>query len=184
MRWVAFAILAYVAVLLQTTVTGLIRIGGFAFGGIRPDLPATLAVFVALRVRDGTDAMLAALVLGAALDMTVVGGPGGETALGVLPLTYVLGAAVVYYVREALFAERITTQVILALGFALLVHAGWVSAQALLNAGTMTWAAYRAMLLQAVGVAAYTGAVMPLVVAALRRCERWIVPAAPLRRGS
>ncbi|MFW6133685.1 MAG: hypothetical protein ACOC8F_07285 [Planctomycetota bacterium] len=184
MRWVVFAMATYVAVLLQTTLVGLVRIGGFAFGGVRPDLPATLAVFIALRTRSRSDALLAALALGVALDLTVAGGPGGEMVLGLLPMAYVLAAAVVFRVREALFRERILTQAVLALGFCLLGHGIWVSAQALLTAGETTWSAYRGMLYQAIGVSIYTAVAMPLVGAGLQRCERWLVVPAPGRLGA
>ncbi|MCK4277401.1 MAG: hypothetical protein KAX78_12855, partial [Phycisphaerae bacterium] len=76
MRWIPFVIFAYILILLQTTVAGLLVISPGAIGPVGPDLMAILAVFVALNVRRAADAMIAGWILGLALDLTA-GGVGG-----------------------------------------------------------------------------------------------------------
>ncbi len=180
MRWVAFMLVSYLVVLLQTTVVGLIEIRGFGLAAVRPDLPAIVAAFVATRARNGLDAMLAALVLGIGLDLTLVGGK----AVGLMPITYVLGAAAVFHVREALYRERLITQALLAAVFAGLAHGVWATLQGVLAGSAVTWGGYRTMMIQAAGIAVYTAVLAPLVNAGLHRTERLILIPATGRPGS
>jgi len=172
MRWVAVFILAYLALLAQTTLVRLVQIHGLGVGTVAPDLPAIVAVFLALHAGRAVDAMLAAWVLGLGLGLTASGGPGGGTVLGPMAVLYALTAGGLFRVREAFFRDRIHAQALLTLAFCLLVHGAWVTAQALRAFGYMTWPAYGEMLLQALGISVYTAVVAPLVHWALRRGQR------------
>ena len=171
MRWIFFIILTFAAVLIQISVGGLLRFRGFGVGSIGPDLLAMIAVFLAMYVRSGADAMLAAWVLGLAIDLTAAGGPGGETALGPMPLAYAAAAAAIYHMRGAFFRERILAQMFLAFSFCILAHGLWVTLQAVLAYRYVTWAAYGQVLLQALALSIYTAVLMPLGHMALSRVQ-------------
>lgn len=183
MRWIPFIILAYLLVLVQTTVGKVLTFTSFSIGTVGPDLPALVAVFVALHVRSRADVMLAAWLLGLGLDLTAGGGPGGSAAIGPMPIAYALAAACLYQVREAFFRERALTQGLLAMGFCILAHGTWVTLQSLLAIRAMTWSAYGRVLMQAAALAVYTAALMPLAHWGLWRYQRWfITPPAGRRR--
>ncbi|HUS46739.1 MAG TPA: hypothetical protein VNA25_28435 [Phycisphaerae bacterium] len=160
MRWISFLILAYVVLLIQTTLVRLVHFTVASAGTIAPDLLAMVAVFVAMHVRSGADVMLAAWALGLAADLTTGGGPNALPAVGVMPIAYALAAGMVYRLREAFFAERVSTKIVLALLFCLVAHGIWVTVQSLLACRAMTWSAYGQMLVQALGLSAYTAALM------------------------
>jgi len=172
MRWVPFLILAYLVLLVQTTVGRLLSFDVTSVGTVGPDLLAILAVFAALHVRSEVDAMLAGLALGLAVDLTTAGGPGVVTRVGPMPIGYVLGALVVFRIREAFFRERALTQAFLAAVFCAVAHGFWVTAQSLL---AMKWDDYGEMLFQAGCLAAYTAALMPLAHLGLRRCTGLLI---------
>jgi rod shape-determining protein MreD len=180
MRWAPFIIAAYLVVVLQTTVAGLVQIREVWGLSFEPGLPALLAVYVACSVRSGAEAMLAAWVLGLGVGLTTAGGPGGSTALGPMAVAYALAAGGVYRVRGAFFVERPLTQMVLAAGFCVIAHGTFVTVQSLLAYGDMTWGYFGRLLLQAAGRSAYTAAVAPLAFGLLRRV-RGALLAAPLR---
>jgi rod shape-determining protein MreD len=185
MRWVGFAILVYVVMLLQTTVGKLLTFAFESVGVIGPDLSAIVAVFLALRVRELNDVVIAAWVLGLGVDLGSAGGAGEMTVVGPMSLAYVLAVAAVFRMREAFFRDRIMTQAILALVFCLLAHGTWVTAQSLLGRADTSWSDYGATLRQAAALACYTGVLMPLGYRLLLKCERWFVAVQPgrARRG-
>ena len=88
MRWVPLAILIYVLVVIQTSLLGVMTLRWAAVGPIRPELGAILAVYLALYARSGTDAMLAAWIMGMAFDLTTGAGPKVSTAIGPMALGY------------------------------------------------------------------------------------------------
>ncbi|HET6427660.1 MAG TPA: rod shape-determining protein MreD [Phycisphaerae bacterium] len=184
MRWIRFAILAYLVVLLQTTVAQLVRIPLGPVGAVRPDFLAMVALFVCLAVGGIGDAMLAAWVLGMLVDLTTGGGPGAATVVGPMALAYALAAALIFRIREAFFRERIVTRMVLGFLFCVVAHGLWVTAQSLAAAKQMTWGAYWTMLLQVVAVSVYTGAVTPILLVGLTRLERQLIvtPAGRARR--
>ena len=181
MRWIAFIILTFLCVLIQMTVGGLLRFRGFGIGSIGPDLLAIVAVFVAMYARSRVDAMLAAWVLGLAIDLTAAGGPGGGTALGPMAIAYALAADGIFRVRGAFFRERVLAQAVLAFGFCIAAHTAWVTIQSLISYRHVTWSAYGEMLLQALALSAYTAVLMPLGHMALIRGQRLLMAAAPGR---
>ena len=185
MRWLSLAILAYALLLLQTTVGSLLTFRAGALGPVGPDLLALVATFVALNVRSGLDAMLAAWMLGLGLDLMTGAGPSVSSVTGPMPLAYALAGGLVYQVREAFFRERLVTQALLAAGFCLAAHAMWLVLQWLLCARAAGVGLGRP-LLAAVAVAAYTGALMPGASFVLKRMRRMLIvappPAGPGRR--
>lgn len=185
MRWVPFVILAYLIVLFQTTAGRLLMIRTSSIGTIGPDLAALAAVFVALYARNWADVMLVAWSLGLAVDLTTAAGPGGLTVVGPMPIAYALTAGLLFRVREAFFRERALTQALLAWAFCLVAHGGMGDGEVAAGAGQTTWSAYWRWLGQAVGLAFYTGALMPLAHFGLRKCRRWLLtgPVGPGRRG-
>jgi cell shape-determining protein MreD len=182
MRWIPFIILVYLVVLFQSTAGKVLTLTTAGLGSVGPDLAALVAVFVALYARSCPDAMLAAWVLGMAVDLTVSGGVGAATVVGPMSLAYALAAGALFRIREAFFRERALTQGLLALGFCLLAHGVWVTAQSLLAAGEVSWSAYGRTLLQAAALACYTAALMPLAHFGLIRCQRWLL-VSPVGRG-
>lgn len=175
-RWIPFAILAYAAMVAQTSVAHLVTFSAGSAGTISPDLLAMTAVFVAMYARAELDVMLAAWGLGLAMDLTTA------QAVGVMPLMYALAAAFVFRLREAVFRERILTQVVLAMLFCLPAHGLWVTVQAALAWRDTTWGDWGRSLLQAVLIASYTAALMPLVHWALAKLQPLFL-AAPAGRG-
>ena len=182
-RWIPFVLVVLATVLAQTTVAGLIGLHGFGFGGVRPDLLAILAVFVALNGRAGSEALLAGWLLGFALDLTTHGGPAGGLVLGPLTVSYALASWGLYRLREAFFREHAVAQALLGAVFCGAVHEAHVLTQCLL---TGAWAGYGRMALQAAGVALYTGVLTPPVHWGLRRIAKWFMtgPAGAGRRGA
>ena len=185
MRWIPFVILAYLVVLMQTTLGRFLTFTTAGIGSIGPDLIAMVAVFVAFYVRNWVDGMLAAWVLGLVVDLTTGGAAAAGTVIGPMPIAYALAAGLLFRVREALFRERALTQALLAGGFCLLTHGLWVTVQSLLAYDAMTWSAYGKTLLQAAALAAYTAALMPLAHFALGKVQRWflVAPVAAVRAG-
>ena len=183
MRWIPFLILAYLTILLQTTLGRVLMFSAAGIGTIGPDLAALLAVFVAFYVRTWADAMLAGWALGMAVDLTAVAGVGAGTVVGPMAIAYALVAGLLFRVREAFFRERAVTQAFLAWAFCLLAHGAWVSMQALLVDGPVGWPEYGRTMLQAVGLACYSAVLMPLMHFLLMRCQRWLL-AAPVGPGT
>ena len=176
MRWIVFILLAFACVMVQTTLAQIVWIPTPA-GGIVPVLPACVAVFVALFARSGTDAALAGWALGLGVDLTL-SGPG----MGLLSLLFAAAGGVVFHLRQAFFPERAATQVLLGGLFYVLVFELWAVYMCLL--GDFAPAGLKMRALQALGIAAYTAALTPLVCAGLERLERWIfvVPSSRERR--
>jgi len=175
MRWVPFILLAYVMVLLQSTLGGIITFTATPLGTIGPDLVAIVAVFVVLNVRSASTAMLAAWVLGLGLDLTTATAPGCATAVGPMAIAYALAGGLVFHIREAFYHTRPIPQGLLTLVFCLVAHLLWVTAQTLLAPVTVLWLWYGQMVLQAVVLSAYTAVLAPFGHVGLRRIERWLI---------
>ena len=174
MRWVPFLILVYAVLLVQTTLGKLMTFQRTAWGTVGPDLAAIVAVFLALRLREGVDLALATWTLGLAVDLTTVG-----PAVGPMALAYVAAGAAIWKLREAVFRERPGAQMILALVFCVLAHGLWVTIESImLPASERSWAHYGRLLKQAFALGLYTAALMPLGHWALRKVERFLI--APL----
>ena len=184
MRWIPFVILAYVLIVVQTTVGRLLMIESGAVGTIGPDLLAPLVVFIALYARRPTDTMIAACILGFALDLTTAGGSGSGAVVGPMPIVYALCARALFEVREAFFRDRILTRAFLTLLFCLFAHTLWVTAQSLLAYRVTTWSEYGGMLVQAMVGAGYSAVLAPALIWAFEKGRRWIilVPASRSRR--
>ncbi len=182
MKWVPFIILTYLVMLAQCTVGGVFAFSVQAIGIVGPDLTALVAVFMALHVRSSSHAALAGWVLGLAVDLTTVSAIGGVTAVGPMPIAYAIAAAVVFQIREAFFHERMAPQIFLTLMFCLVAHGIWVTLQAGLTFGGVSWAGYRRMLLQAAALAVYTAVLMPPAYIGLRRIRKWLTPVPTGRR--
>lgn len=191
MKLVPLIILTYLVMLAQCTVGGILTFSGTAIGTVGPDLPALVAVFMALNVRTGFHAALAGWLLGLAVDLTTVSAGGGATAVGPMPIAFAVAAALVFQVREAFFYNRPVPQASLALIFCLVAHGIWVTFQAVLAFGDVSWEGYGRMLLQAAALAIYTAVLMPLGYLGLRWIRKWLISvptgrrhrrSAPLRR--
>jgi rod shape-determining protein MreD len=171
MRWVPFLILVYLVLLAQTTVGKVLTFQETTLGTVGPDLAAIVAVFLALRLREGVDLALAGWVLGLAVDLTTAG-----QAVGPMPLAYVVAGMAVLKMREAFFRERIPTQMLMALVFCLLAHGIWVTVETILApAGGRSWGGYFQMLKQALALAIYTAVLMPLGRWVLSKLDRFVI---------
>ena len=180
MRWFPFAILIYVAVLLQVAL-GALPVRFIITGDIAPDITAVLAVFFALSLRDSRDAMMAAWSLGLAMDLMLCGMGGVSTVVGPMAIAYVLASGVIFRLREAFFRERALARALLALLFCLIVHSLWVTMQTLLG---FAWSAWWPAITKAIGISLYTAVIAPLVCIVLQQFCGWFVatPARRLRR--
>lgn len=179
MRWILFAIVTYILIVVQTTVGRILTLEMRAIGTIVPDLIASLAVFIALYAREATDAMIAGVVLGFALDLTTAGGSGSTAVVGPMAIIYAFAARGLFTVREAFFRERIFTRMLMTLLFCLLTHGLWVTAQSLLGGGSTTWSEYRGMLLQAVMVSVYSALLGPVLIWFFAKKQRWMIRPSP-----
>ncbi|MFW6062087.1 MAG: hypothetical protein ACOC93_04690 [Planctomycetota bacterium] len=162
MRWVIFFILTYLVVLGKVAVGSVISLETVAIGSIQPDLLALLAVFVALHARNGTEAMLAAAVLGLALDLTTAGGTPVGTRVGPMVISYVLAAGLIYRIRDVFFQDHWPTQVVFGGLFCLVSHGLWITLQSMLVGSEASWSLYGRMWLQVVALSVYTAILMPL----------------------
>lgn len=181
MRWIPLLLLAYLLVLIQTSLGRVLSIHTDPLGVLSVDLLAILAAYLALHARSGLDAVLGAWALGLMLDLTSSGGVSASTVIGPMALGYVLAGGLLFRIREAFFGERALTQAALTLVFCLVAHGFWVTAQASL-AGGMSWPAYGRILLQAGALALYTAALTPLVHYLLNLIAKWFI-AVPAARG-
>ena len=144
--------------MVQTTLCHMIAFDVRVLGHVAPDVMAMVAVCVALRGPNLPAVMVAAWVMGLAVDLTAVGGMGLATAVGPMSLAYTAAAWLVFKMREAVFSERALTQGMLALVFCLAAHFMWVTAQTVLR---RAWPYYGQLVMQTVGVSIYTALLMP-----------------------
>jgi rod shape-determining protein MreD len=177
MRWIPFVILIYFSVLAQVAVANL-PVQFAITGDIAPNITAVLAVFFALSLRDPRDALMAAWSLGFAMDLMLTGMGGVATAVGPMSIAYVLGASVIFRVREAFFRERALARALLSLLFCLIAHSLWVTMQTLLG---FAWSAWLPAITKAIGISLYTAITAPFICIIMHRCGGWFV-AAPARR--
>jgi cell shape-determining protein MreD len=154
MRWIPFIILVYVVLVVQSSL-GL----AMGFGGVSPDLLAVVAVAVALWAPNAMTAMLAAWVLGFALDLTITGATGGLTVAGPMSLAYLVGARLIFNLREIVYNDRVIIRGLLAGVFCIVTHGLWVLSQCLL---TVSWSDFPRLMGQGAGVALYTAIVAPI----------------------
>jgi cell shape-determining protein MreD len=182
MRWIPFIVLIYLVLAVQTTLGAVLTFSAGSLGRVGPDWMAVLVVFVALHTRSGADAAIGAWVAGLAVDLATAGGTGAITVVGPMPIAYVLGAAVVFRMREAFFRERAVPQAMLGFIFCLIAHWTWLTLQSFLarGAGT-TWSVYGGRLLQGAALGVYTAVLTPIGHLGLTRIRGWII-AAPLGR--
>ena len=180
MRWIIFIIIAYLTIVVQTSLGDLLSCNFGSMGRVSPDFVAMLAVFVAVNVRSGTDAVLAGTILGWGMDLA----SGGATVVGPMPLAYALASMTVYRVRGAFFRDRILSRAMLALGFCLLAYPIWVTLQTLFNYGSVAAGDYGKMLLQAISRSVYTALLMPIAYLIFEKVHRWLMvaPAGRSRR--
>ncbi len=103
MRWLPFIILAYISILLQTTVVERLEISH-----VRPDLVFIMAVFYALHAAS-PDAMIAAWTLGFVTDLC------GSGHLGVFAFSYGLMALLIVQLRDSMFRDHPLTSLFVTL---------------------------------------------------------------------
>jgi len=177
MRWIPFLILIYVGILVQVAV-GAIPVRFAITGDIAPDIPAIIAVFFVLSLRDPRDAMMVAWSLGLAMDLMICGMDIAHTAVGPMAISYTLAASVIFRVREAFFRERALARALLVLLFCLIAHSVWVTLQTVLG---FAWSAWWPSIVRAIGNSLYAAMLAPLICIGLQQCGGWFI-AAPARR--
>jgi rod shape-determining protein MreD len=168
MRWVAYFILAYVALGIQTGLDGFVRVHGAA-----PNFVLLAAIFIALNApRDA--ALLGCFVMGAMQDLTT------RQALGLYALSYGLVAMVVFEVQQAVYRQHPLTHISLALfggtvtGCVLLLH-GLIHPAAAGTLAVDTGAPLPAIRFAPITLfftALYTAAVAPIVLGGLQRIKK------------
>ncbi len=176
MRWYHFGILVLVAmmgVVVQTTAGQLLWFRT-EVGWVGPELLAAAAVFLALYATRATDAALAGWVLGFAVDLAI-SGPG----MGLLALLYAAGCLGIFRIREVFYREKVMTQMVMSFVFCVFVYELWTVYDVLFCGRAV--GGYSRPVLQALGLAIYTALLTPLVCVVLRRLQKFLIPAAPLR---
>ncbi len=156
MRWISFAVLACVFLILQTSLAGWVEVLG-----VRPDWVLILVLYYALHAR-GSDAMLAGWILGMLVDLC------GSERMGLFALTYGLCAASVVRVRGLLFRDHPLSDFLVTCVFALIAQLLHVVYRLGYVPGTSAPAAIG----EAVLTALYTAAWAPYVQWCLRRADR------------
>lgn len=159
MNAVALAVVAFLALVFQSALAARL-----AIGGARPDWILVYVVFLGLYARS-SQAVISGLVLGACADLLSV------ERFGLLAISYALAASGVAGARQFLFRYRATTQFMVTMVAALVVHAGWlVYRRAALPGPTFTPDSLALSVLSSV----YTGAWAPVFHGGLLRAARWI----------
>lgn len=118
MRWTVFVIIAFVCVILQTTLLRTVEITGFQGRPVLLDLLLILGLFIALNCRP-FETVITAWFLGFATDLYSA---AGQLGLAAILFAVVLGA--ISYVRGEILKNRILTQFLIALAVVFLVHLG------------------------------------------------------------
>lgn len=167
MRWLAFTILALATLTVQATVGNLLGIptrGGLMLG---VDFLAIVAVLVALKVRAGSDALLAGWILGLLIDLS-----SPHMPIGLYALTFSLSASLVYYVRGAVFTTNPISQLLTTFGFCLAAHA---AARLFIHvAAPPAGARFGTDLVEALLLAACTAVAAPFVMGVLHKFD-WLI---------
>lgn len=169
MKWPAFIVLALLTVAAQVTAGAVFRIdlgGGLL---LAVDLLAIVAVLLALRVRAGTQVMLAGWVLGLFIDLA-----SSATPIGLYALTFALAAGMVFQLRGAVFTSNPVTQMAMTFVFCLVSHGG---ARIFIRAAVRPPGGPLGLeLLQALLLALCTAVVAPAVMALVRKFDWLILP--------
>lgn len=105
MKWVPFAILAVVTIVLQTTIVN----HTLVLGEVCPDWMFILAVHYALH-GPWPNAAIAAWILGLLVDLQTTD-PTGTGTIGLFAFSYGLAACVIVRVRRALFRDHFVTHI-------------------------------------------------------------------------
>lgn len=161
MRWLLTIIMTYLIVLLQTTIGKMFTFERFAIGPFGPDFMAIFVVFVTLFARTQVDALMVAWIAGMMVDLTTAGGAGLATRVGVMPLCYMLGAWVVFNLREGLYRDRFLPQMMVAGIFCLISHMVWIIIQSIF--GSVGWGVFGRLIGQVLLSSIYTGLFAPLL---------------------
>lgn len=169
MRWIVLLILAFLVLLVQTSLGRVLTIS-LDVGPIAPDWAAMTAVFIALRARQSLDALIAAWILGMGVDLASSGGLGSSTVVGPMAMAYCLGCGMVFRVREAFFREKALSQAVLCLGFVLIAHWTWLLIQAIRTG--QSWGNWGDLFMQVLLVALYSAVLAPLAHFLLSLGER------------
>jgi rod shape-determining protein MreD len=166
MKWVPFAILAIVTIVLQTTIVNQV----LDIGDVYPDWMFILAVHYALH---GTwpDAAIAAWILGLLVDLQSVD-PTRTGTIGLFAFCYGLAACVILRVRRALFREHFVTHIVVTfvmtfcVQFVVWMYFAW-------RADTKSAGDIASALTMSLLTAAYTGFCAPYLHWVLLRMRRW-----------
>lgn len=156
MKWISFAILAGVAIVLQTAVTPFIEIQS-----IRPDLMFILAVHYALW-GPWPEAAIAGWLLGLLADMQSL------DRIGIHAFCFGLAAWAILRIRQVVFRDHAATQIVITLIFTVLVQLIVELYRRWGTTGPSTSLVWPALL-----TGAYTAACTPYLHWALIRMSRW-----------
>ena len=106
MRWAVFAIIAFAIVALQLSLAGALTL--HTVGGLKPNLVAALAVFIALFAHR-TSVLWGCWLLGLMLDLGPAATPGPVHVIGPHALGYVFGGFLILQLRSMVFRRRALT---------------------------------------------------------------------------
>lgn len=116
MRWITFAIVLYLVLVLQTAAAPYL-----ALHSVTPDFLLIAAVYFALFARPA-DAMLACWIIGLAMDLTSLS-YGGRANVGLCALSLGLIGLLIVKARDLFFRESVVSQIVLCFAAKLLLAA-------------------------------------------------------------
>lgn len=169
MRWIPYTIILFLLLALQCSLGQAIKFSTSVTDTIWPDFLAVMAVFVAMNAATTEDAMMGAWAAGLAADLLA----GGSFVIGPMAILFSLVASAVHKMRDTFFCERPGAQFVLGLLFAMVTHLAWVFLQAMIG---WSFDGFGSALLQAIGIAVYTGVATPVMCwLVLMRIPRWFL---------
>ena len=157
MRWLGFAILAALMIVVQTSLAPWMQVGGQ-----RPDCVFVLVVYLGLRA-PRSDAMLAGGILGLLVDLY------GTEPMGLFALAYGFSAVLIVRARELLLHDHPLTNLGVTFIFTLGVQ-GMIAVYRMLGPGAPFFGA----LFDALFTSIYTALLAPPLHAGLRVVNSWL----------
>ena len=158
MRWFAFAIVVVIGLTAQTALAPRV-----AVYSVRPDWLLVLVVFLALYVPT-KPAVIGAWIIGISADLMTV------ERMGFIALSYGLTALAILSIRDHLFRNHWTAQLIVTFVACVMVRGAWMIYQRTMFEHSTGWAS--SVMIDVMLVSIYTALWAPLIHGLLHRMAR------------
>lgn len=172
MRWIPFAILLYLVLIIQCSLGKVLVFQLDWPGAFGPDLLLIFAVFIFLRAPDAIDGVLAGCAIGFMWDAGMV---ASTSHIGPMSIICAFSAWWIIGIREALFQEKALPQMVLVFVFVAFAHSVWIAIQSLLELGAISWGDFGAMIVVALLSAVSTSLLTPLIIMCLSPFKGFVV---------